>query len=382
MGSIWVILGLLASLIALGVWERLRRDAARSAVPIRIHVNGTRGKSTVTRLVAGGLRAGGIRTIAKTTGTAARLILPDGSELPVRRRAPASIREQLWVLREAHRQGARALVVECMAIDPFLQQVSEREMIAATVGVITNARPDHREAMGASAAGVAVALSRTVPQGAVLVLGPEPGPWRDILGSEAARRRSVVVTASVEDVAIDALPLPPWQRQNYAVALAVTRHVGIPDHLALKGMCSSVQDPGACSTLAVRIDGRLIDLIDASAANDPESLKQLVGRLGGRDLVVFNHRADRPLRLGAFAESGVWADPQLGILITGDRPDWWSAARARRSLGRPDLPFVGLRDLAPHLRLALREAQAVRTVVLSGNAKQLDPPVLAAALGR
>ena len=33
---------------------RLRRDLSR--IPIRIHVNGTRGKSSVTRLIAGALR--------------------------------------------------------------------------------------------------------------------------------------------------------------------------------------------------------------------------------------------------------------------------------------------------------------------------------------
>ena len=45
-----------------------------SKIPIRIHVNGTRGKSSVTRLIAAGLRAGGKRTFAKTTGTAPRVI--------------------------------------------------------------------------------------------------------------------------------------------------------------------------------------------------------------------------------------------------------------------------------------------------------------------
>ncbi len=94
---------LLTGLLALLLWERRARDGALAAIPIRIHVNGTRGKSTVTRLIAAALREAGIRTVAKTTGTAPRIILPDGSERPVRRRAPASIREQLWVLREARR---------------------------------------------------------------------------------------------------------------------------------------------------------------------------------------------------------------------------------------------------------------------------------------
>src|SRR5512139_2374317 len=139
--------------------ERRARDRALAAIPIRIHVNGTRGKSTVTRLVAGALREAGIRTVAKTTGTAPRIILRDGSERPVRRRAPASIREQLWLLREAHRLGAEAVVVECMAVDPDLQAVCEAQMIRSTIGVVTNVRLDHAEAMGRTIDEVAQALA-------------------------------------------------------------------------------------------------------------------------------------------------------------------------------------------------------------------------------
>ena len=58
----------------------LRHRARLRAVPLRIHVAGTRGKSTTTRLIAAGLRAGGRRVLAKTTGSEPRLILPDGSE--------------------------------------------------------------------------------------------------------------------------------------------------------------------------------------------------------------------------------------------------------------------------------------------------------------
>src|SRR5215471_19083625 len=36
------------------------------AIAVRIHVAGTRGKSTTTRLIAAGLRAGGLRVVAKT----------------------------------------------------------------------------------------------------------------------------------------------------------------------------------------------------------------------------------------------------------------------------------------------------------------------------
>ena len=57
-------------LLALGgciVWMGLvawRHRRALRQIPIRIHVAGTRGKSTTTRLIAAGLRAGGRRVVA------------------------------------------------------------------------------------------------------------------------------------------------------------------------------------------------------------------------------------------------------------------------------------------------------------------------------
>ncbi len=77
-----------AFLTSLGYLESWAHRRALNRIPIRIHVNGTRGKSSVTRLIAAGLRAGGIRTCAKTTGTLPRMIMPDGTEYPVFR--PAS----------------------------------------------------------------------------------------------------------------------------------------------------------------------------------------------------------------------------------------------------------------------------------------------------
>src|SRR5256885_78840 len=75
------------------------------AVPVRIHVGGTRGKSTTTRLIAAGLRAGGRKVLAKTTGSEPRLILPDGSETTWARRGPAAVREQARLFAKASRLG-------------------------------------------------------------------------------------------------------------------------------------------------------------------------------------------------------------------------------------------------------------------------------------
>ena len=140
------------------------RDRALAGLPIPFDVNGTRAKSTVTRLVWSALREAGIPAMAKTTGTAPRLLLPDGREIPLGRRGPANVREQLALARHARRLGARAMVVECMAIDPVLQHATERQMIRATIGVITNVRLDHTEAMGRDLETIALSLSNTIPE--------------------------------------------------------------------------------------------------------------------------------------------------------------------------------------------------------------------------
>src|SRR5262249_23323918 len=84
--SFGLVVGASASLFG-GWWrESPRLERALARVPLRIHVNGIRGKSSVTRLVAAVLRASGRRTLAKTTGSAAVVVGSDGVDRPLARR--------------------------------------------------------------------------------------------------------------------------------------------------------------------------------------------------------------------------------------------------------------------------------------------------------
>ena len=69
---------------------QVRRD--RKKMTHVIYVNGTRGKSTVTRMIAAGITAGGHRVMCKTTGTLPIAIYPDGHQEEVKRHGPANIR--------------------------------------------------------------------------------------------------------------------------------------------------------------------------------------------------------------------------------------------------------------------------------------------------
>jgi len=67
------------------------------------------------------------------------------------------------------------------------------------------------------------------------------------------------------------------EQANCSVALAVTRELGIPDVVALEGMRKARPDPGAVREQHVSVGGRRVRVVDATAANDPESLALLLG---------------------------------------------------------------------------------------------------------
>jgi len=93
--------------------ERYRRfKKARDLIRWRVHVNGIRGKSTTTRYIAAVFREQGYRTFGKTTGSAARILLPDGSETSVRRKGMANVNEQVRILKQFSDEGAEAAVME------------------------------------------------------------------------------------------------------------------------------------------------------------------------------------------------------------------------------------------------------------------------------
>jgi poly-gamma-glutamate synthase PgsB/CapB len=375
----------LAVLLVLGAWERVLRDRARHAVPIRIHVNGTRGKSTVTRLIWGALREAGIPAVAKTTGTAARLLLPDGSECPVRRLAPPSIREQLWLLRRAHRAGARAVVAECMAIQPELQWVSERDMVSATIAVVTNVRTDHTDAMGSALDQIAETLANTTPANGILVVGDRR--FLPVFERRAAALGTRVVAAAPGDQGDGSNS--GWEQANRAVALAVTRHLGIPDPVALDGMRKAQADPGAVKVGTALVGNRQVRFIDATAANDPESLALLldgtrehrkVASADGADawhgtgtfIAVYNHRDDRGTRLRVFAEGCPGLQNAAGLILTGDRPSLSLLRLVRSRRGPRPVQFVGRARLGAALADMVRTQPETAWIMFCGNTRGLD----------
>ncbi|MGL4880735.1 MAG: hypothetical protein ACRC8K_06685 [Waterburya sp.] len=91
----------------------------RDRIKWRVHVNGIRGKSTVTRYVTAIFRAAGYHSFGKTTGSAARILRPDGQDFDFGRKGYPNVNEQIEILKGFSRQRAEAVVIECMAVNPI-----------------------------------------------------------------------------------------------------------------------------------------------------------------------------------------------------------------------------------------------------------------------
>ena len=166
MDKVWMMILILSVLFfAYLTAEAVRARQNRKKLQHVIYVNGTRGKSTVSRLIAAGLAAGGYRVMCKTTGTLPLCLHPDGREEEIRRRGPANIREQLKYLHAAAEEKADILVIECMALQPEYQRVSARNMLRNDIGVITNARLDHMDVMGETRGEILDCLMEMLPEG-------------------------------------------------------------------------------------------------------------------------------------------------------------------------------------------------------------------------
>jgi poly-gamma-glutamate synthase PgsB/CapB len=318
------VLLLLAGLSAYGIWEFRTHQRRLRRIPIRIHVNGTRGKSSVTRLIAAGLRTGPRRTIAKCTGTTPRFILEDGSELPILRAGSPNIIEQLMIVNVAEARGAEILVIECMAVQPHLQWISETRMIQSTLGVITNARADHLDQMGPTVWHVAEALANTIPKHATVFTAERA--LLPVFERRAAMNGSALVVLDPETVSDAEIAKFPYieHKENVALALAVCAHLGIERAAALEAMQRATPDQGVLQGYRIRFFAKDLLFYNAFAANDRDSTLMIAKRLGLTNrpehpvFWIVNNRGDRLQRAEQFGEMIAGDIEAQHVFLVGD----------------------------------------------------------------
>jgi poly-gamma-glutamate synthase PgsB/CapB len=293
-------------------WHRAYKQHERRLqhIRLRIHVNGIRGKSTVTRLVAGVLRESGYETVAKTTGSAAMVIHEDGSESPIQRRGAATIVEQIDIVRQHVKPTTEALVIECMAVHPLYQRVAQEQIVKGNITIITNVREDHQEVMGGTLPEIAEALSHTIPYGGLLITAEERAHLRAQLARNAQVRGSGFLYADqawVTDEDLQGFDYLSF-KENLAIGLAVAKWLDIPRAVALRGMRKAWPDIGVVCVQRTQIGAKEIVWAPLFAVNDREStvmgteLLKPYHRPDATRIGILNNRLDRAVRALQFAE--------------------------------------------------------------------------------
>ena len=295
--TVLMILFLIVS--AYGIVEFAFHQKRILSIPIRIHVNGTRGKSSVTRLIGAALREGGIKTITKVTGTYPRLVLEDGSEVDIYRKTEPNIIEQLSIVKLAAQRKVQAIVMECMAIQPQYQWITETKMMHSTIGLITNVRLDHVEVMGYTLPEIANVLGKTIPRNQHFFTAENQ--TLNQLEKISKKQNTVLHLAKSDSITDDEMNSFNYleHKENVALALSVCEHLGIERNIALRGMYKAIPDAGVLKLSKVNAFDKRINFYNAFAANDPQSTfmiwQQIKEEIGTDELkiILLNTRKDR-----------------------------------------------------------------------------------------
>jgi gamma-polyglutamate synthase len=369
---------ILACFVAGFVREYVADSKAIAKIPTRIHVTGIRGKTTTTRLIGAALRYHGWRVVAKTTGKAARLIDPEGTERGIRGHdEQPNLREQPRIIESvAAAGGADAIVFECMSIRPK-NIIAESKFVRSTISVITNVRVDHLDVMGPSLEDVAWNLSGIVPSNGVVVTAEKK--YIPIIRKRAEEKNAKVIEVDPDTVPDETLSKFSYMifKENIAIALKVCELLKVPPDEALKGMLDAKPDPGLTRILNGLIANHDVRLIAAFGVNDVDSTRLVFQELSRRGAIgeqrmlvgMFHAREDRVTRTLEFAQ--VMARmPFEKILVVGEMTNLFVSQVTREGYAKEKI--VNLGKVAPPaimdflLKLSLESDQGL-TLFGCGN---------------
>lgn len=287
---------LLAMLLTLSyivylIYEKRSNDKHLSKFKYVIHVNGIRGKTSVCRLIDANLRGAGYRVFTKTTGSSPIYIDTNGNEHFINRKGAANIKEQLNIIKLAYKEKAEVLIIECMAVNPELQKISQSQIIRGNLNVITNVRYDHIFDMGESLDDIAGSLANTIPENGMLFTSDEN--YFDYFRNLCSKYNSKVILCKTDKYI---------ENENYLIAYEVGKFLGISQENFLKNVQYYKEDFGAHKVYELPDKIKFLNLF---SVNDPQSTLKVLNNIiiDTEDVTfIYNHRLDRPDRLFLFAK--------------------------------------------------------------------------------
>ncbi|MCA9196430.1 MAG: hypothetical protein KDA87_02790 [Planctomycetales bacterium] len=292
-------------------------------IPIRIYIAGTPGSSGLTRLVAAGLRAGGVRTLAQTSNSSGNVLLPDGSEQTSVRTDRSSL---VHLQRAAVQANAEAIVVQGHQDNPFVS-CCEQHHLDATHGVYLAATGEEDESNRCL---TLQAFAKRFAPSATLFVSDQNNPSAPVLN--AGRRHANVVSIMDDDIAavtwdeLDGFPYVETP-DTVATALRVCQRLGVDRQTALGGMWSASPDPGVMTVFHRREKNGQISLINCFASNGLESTPSLWRTVTNRfrhcekRIAVVNCQSNQPGHMQQLVQWSVGWQSADQFLVTGAHAD-------------------------------------------------------------
>lgn len=342
-----------------------------------IHVVGTNGKSSTTRMTAAILARHGVRTGAYLSPHLLNYwerIRVDDRDLEPQAFADAvdrARRAAVHVDRDASeddlvtqfelltaaaysefaRQGVQVAVVEAGLGGHF----DATNVIPSAVQVLTGVGLEHTRWLGPTIEAIAREKLDVVQPGATLVLGPGMHPDAEAVAEEVASERGSRIVRVTVDPALAVGALGAYQRRNFAVARAAAEaYLGELDAAAVADAAAAVRVPGRLQI----VGERPLTVLDGAHNPDgtramSESFLELVDAAGAVE-------AAAPLPLGDPAEPDLPArrHPIVGVVSILDDKDVTSMLRT------------------------LTETCDVLVLTASRNPRALPPPTLASLVGQ
>ena len=310
----------LAFTVLLGISVVYRSFTLRRAIDSmnpRILIAGSRGKSGTVRVIHGILRNAGVVAVGKVTGTIAVELSPDGKQVETVRMGTAGIPEMRSAILRGYRSGAKAAVMECMAVQPRMISLVAR-IVKPQVLVIPTIRLDHLEDEGLTEFEIGTSILESLGQAEHLVAGvnqPELQKYYREYCERNGMQLHLVAAEAGQPVVIGQHPT------NVALGLKVAEILGLPTD----GFETSVSvEPEAAVVHEIMLGRRRVSFCDIGGANDPESAADAMRRLKLPEteavVPVIINRWDRPLRAVSFLAAIDGNFP--AVLISGSIPGW------------------------------------------------------------
>ncbi|UCE42006.1 MAG: poly-gamma-glutamate synthase PgsB [Candidatus Aminicenantes bacterium] len=302
--------------------ERILLGKRLNQIPLRICVTGTRGKSSVVRLIAACLKDSRMLVFAKTTGSKPCLIFPDGNETEIRRRGHPTILEGKEVLKKASQADVHAVVLEMMSIRPESLHTETIQMIKPHILIITNVREDHVDEIGKTREDIARCFASAIPEKSTVFVPEEEFYPVFQRQAEKVRAKLLLVPPGLSKN----IPVCGFE-QNFRIALAVVEFLGKDRDKAYHAAVRAAPDFGGLKVWKAKKDSLVTGwyFVSAFAANDPKTTKDVLLRLENRGLLkgrkrigLLNLRKDRGGRtlqwFDALQEKGSYAFDRLVIV--------------------------------------------------------------------